>query len=154
MMNVKSCMMDTILSHSGTCDLTKSVNIKTIDMQNTLDFLAHFLRPWLCAMDSGFEFQSVNYACFLHRLCQIQCIRGRTCKCSRAKIFHAHHLTFRVACRHRNCHCSQRFRTEIQAKPSGKQAISVANMQHIFIRQSRHRKASGHALPPHVNIFL
>ena len=39
---MKSRFMDTILSHSRTCNFTKSVNIKTINVKDIFNLFPHF----------------------------------------------------------------------------------------------------------------
>ena len=151
---MKSRFMDTILSHSGACDLTKSVNIKTINVKDIFNLFPHFFRPRFCAVNTDFQIQPVNNPCFLNGFCKIQSIRRRTRKCSGSKIFHTHHLTLCIACRHRNRHCPERSCSKIQSKASGKQTITITDMYNIFLGKSCHRQFSCHTFPPYFYIFL
>ena len=53
MMDVKSCLVDAVLCHARSGDLTQSVNIETVDVEDALDLLAHLLCPGLRAVDAG-----------------------------------------------------------------------------------------------------
>ena len=146
--------MDTVHCHARPGDLTKSVNIKGINMKDTFNLLSHLIRPGLGAVDACLQLQAVHNPCFLCRLCQIYCIRRSTCKGCSAKVFHTHQLPFCISCGHRYCHRPQRLCAKVKAQTSGKQSVAIADMDPVSGCKSCHCKASGHTLTPHFYILL
>src|SRR5699024_2489239 len=154
LMNMQPCMMYAVLCNARPGHFTETVDVETVDMKDAFDLFSHFFCPWLSSVDTGLQLQTVHCACFLKGFGKIQRVGRGTCKRCRSKIFHAHHLSFRISCRHRDCCCAERFRTEVQAHAAGEQPISIAYMDNILCCEACHHKPSCDTLPPHIHIFL
>ena len=96
----------------------------------------------------------VYHACLLHGFRQVQRIGRRTGKCGSSQVFHDHHLALGISRGHRKRHGSQRLCAEIQSKSSGKQSVSIADMDDIICRQSGHGQTPGHTFSPQIRVIL
>ena len=153
-MDMKSFFVNAVLGNAGSCHFTQSINIETVNVQNTLDLLAHLLSPGLCSVDSGLELQTVYHTCLCQRFCQVKSVGRRTRKCSRSQILHTHHLSFRISRGHRDCGRSQSLSSEIQPHTACEQSVSIAYMNNVLRSKTCHGKTSGHAFAPYINVFL
>ena len=64
-------MVDTIHRYTWSCNFAKSINIETVYVENSFDFLSHFVCPWFCTIDTSVQLKTIDYARFLSCFCKV-----------------------------------------------------------------------------------
>ena len=142
-------------SDAGAGGLCEAVDVISFDPETLLDALAHFLGPRLCSENTGFEFVVLRFVAALRKGFAQICRIGRGAAQDRCiQVEHELDLAFCIAGRQWKCQAAYLVGTAVETGAAGEEAVTVRDLNDIFVGSACSYDRPGAALFPHVDVFL
>jgi hypothetical protein len=143
------------LATPGADHFRQTVKIDRLDAESALDLAAHLLRPGFGAKEAetqpaGPRVESLA----LEFVCQIEHVRRGDHDDVRMEIGDQLNLLLGLAAGHRDHRAAQPLGAVVGAETTGKQAVTIADVDHVATPATAGVERTRHQLRPHVDVVL